>query len=440
MKNKLKYVIGGGVLTLLSTVVMWWSWEKETEKALALQPEVSSSISVDWEEVVEEEISDWLVLEGIARAERKVRLAFEVEGKIEAIGESIDGQQLREGMWVQGPNDGEKGQLIAMLDSRDYLEEYQKTKLAKARSENEALVSKAELERAISHKELAQSRFDRISKLKEKGLSSIQAFDERRSQLISANAELIAAKSRYLASRSLVEEQENSLAQAKRNFERTRIYAPWSGQIARMNIKVGDYISISELNTQTDTITTASFPVTLVDPSSFEVSVEVPANGLNNLKPGNPALIQKQRTSPKNPESADRSWFEASVYSVAPILSPDTRTVRVIVKTSKDNPPLIDGELLRVKVERQRKKALVISVNSIIYRNNIPHVFVVDRRSRQVLEKQVKLGIRDEKKVEIVKGLTSNEVVVTDGRHRLTSGDYVHLIQKVTIVEGRGNE
>jgi multidrug efflux pump subunit AcrA (membrane-fusion protein) len=61
--------------------------------------------------------------------------------------------------------------------------------------------------------------------------------------------------------------------------------------------------------------------------------------------------------------------------------------------------------------------------------NNTNYVFVTDESSGKAFKRSISIGKLYDDQIEIVSGLTENEIVVTGGQHKLTDGTPV-TIQK----------
>lgn len=429
MSKKSKWLIAMVVFVVVYISFATLSWEDTIAKYENLAPERDSLTKVEAVVATHQPLNDWIYSEGTARAVKKVHLTFEVEGRVAEVANAKDGEPLREGSSVYGPDsshDDKKGQLIARLDDKDYAEQVRIARGRVLQAKKEVDIAEAQFEQSKSRLSLAEARFKRVTSLRKKGASSKQALEEARAANTLARAEIRSSEARLASVKAAVKVAEDTQAQAQRNLNRTRIYAPWNGTIARLNIRKGEYVNPQSLNVSSDDAMTTTFPLTLVDDSRFEVSVEVPYFRRDDLIPGNIAYIQ-QGNAVKN--SIDADWFEAQVYAVSPILSPGSRTIRVKVRTVEKQVglQLSDGQLVKVKILQQQKEPLVIPVDALLYRENKPYVFVLNRNKKVEL-RWLSLGIREHNKIEIIKGLEAGELIVTKGRQRLIDNDRVQQI------------
>ena len=113
--------------------------------------------------------------------------------------------------------------------------------------------------------------------------------------------------------------------------------------------------------------------------------------------------------------------FEGKVFAVNPLV--DTAGRSVVIRAIVRNPEtsLRPGMFTRVKlITRDAKNALVVPEQAIVPQGDEQYVFrIVDGKVSRV---KVDIGQRRDTKVEILKGLDANDVVVTAGQLKLRDG------------------
>lgn len=122
---------------------------------------------------------------------------------------------------------------------------------------------------------------------------------------------------------------------AKRNqvkiaLDRTRLYAPFDGVIAEFNARVGDYVD--QVTAEPGKILV---PIVLIDPSLFEVTLE--------LTPWDGASVQEGQTAWVTPDSptlsaqrSNQADLPGIVHSVSPAVSETRRMIRVRLRLKAD--------------------------------------------------------------------------------------------------------
>ncbi|WP_193874250.1 Coq4 family protein [Coleofasciculus sp. LEGE 07092] len=230
-------------------------------------------------------ISAWVSTEGTLRAKQFRYLAFDVAGDITYITKR-SGRGLREGDKVT------KGELLAKIDDREELAnvskaeaaiaEAQKRKaaaaadvasaqsqVAQARSQVQQL--QAQVAKAQSQRNLAQTQLKRYQYLFNEGAVATSEIDTRtnavrdaeadiratsaqvasaKSQIQSAQSQVSAAQQQLEATESSITTAKAQLTQAKVALEGTKLYAPFSGIVAYLNIREGEYYTPQSVSSQ----------------------------------------------------------------------------------------------------------------------------------------------------------------------------------------------
>jgi len=139
--------------------------------------------------------------------------------------------------------------------------------------------------------------------------------------------------------------------------------APIDGVIARLNIERGDFYTPEVLQSQTEQEVLASIPVILLDPSAFEIEVNVPQNLLDVLVVGAPVLMDvvdlnatlEERTPDEEagpPRPAKEYPVRGVVYSVSPVLDSDRQNFLIKVRTTRGAERLRDGSTVSMWIRK----------------------------------------------------------------------------------------
>ena len=235
----------------------------------------------------------------------------------------------------------------------------------------------------------AKKQYDRVSRLADQGAISQSLYDQRRREYEAARARLIALESK-LHDRLIV--------------------APFSGIVGLRNISVGALVEPGDLVT------------TLDDDSVMKLDFTVPAVYLATLKKGLPIVAT-------SPAFADRQ-FKGKVASIDSRIDPSTRSVVVRAIIPNQGRLLKPGLLMRVELQKNPRKILVIPEEALIPLGRENYVFVVDRSTDPTVaeRRKVTTGGRRLGEVEILSGLDSGEFVITHGALRVQPGQVVKII------------
>jgi membrane fusion protein (multidrug efflux system) len=247
-------------------------------------------------------------------------------------------------------------------------------------------INQAEVQQARANLKLAQTKYDRAVELSQRNFISGQAKDEAENNLRVAQAAL-------------------SLVEAR--LAKTEIRAPFAGVIGLRVVSVGDY-----LKEGADIVNLES-----IDP--LKVDFRVPEMYLSQVQQGQTLTVTLDALPGKK--------FEGKVFAVNPLVDAAGRAVVIRAIVRNTDTSLRPGMFARVNlITRAEKEALVIPEQAIVPQGEEQYVFrVVDGKVARV---RVEIGQRREAKVEILKGLAANDVVVTAGQLKLRDGMAVTVI------------
>ncbi|WP_252106029.1 MULTISPECIES: efflux RND transporter periplasmic adaptor subunit [unclassified Halomonas] len=356
----------------------------------AIQQAPAVSVRVEPAEVLA--LQGWTYSQGTARSLRREYLTFTEQGKVTFVD-----QDLRVGVPVS------EGQLIAHQ--------------APGRLEAELASARASLEEAEASLSLARVTQDRYQTLVNQRSASAQELDEARVEVQQALATRDSARA--------------EIAQAEVMLEESRLVSPIDGVLARLNIEQGRYFMPNTVDSSTEQGALQTVPALVIDPSRFEVRVDLPSYNFNRVEVGARAVIggrPPQKADSLDPETLGESEI-GEIHAISPSVDPQSRTFEVIIRTTSEHPRLQDGAFVAVwMAEPEKTEALSVPFNALRFLNDQAFVFVYDETSGRVEERSVQLGQQAGERREVLEGLTAGEQVVTEGRTRLNDGDRVTLI------------
>jgi len=226
------------------------------------------------------------------------------------------------------------------------------------------------------------------------------------------------------------------MKQSQLPMERSSIYAPFDGVLAYVNIKRGDYFAPGLVNTSSEEALLQTIPLVLIDPTRFEVTMELPYFEGVLVKPGQRAVIMTSSGTAPSPSELDENSplqnnaVRGAVFSVSPAISPGGRSIQVKVRTGKGVEGIWDGMFVVCWIiVEEKEKAVKVPFDVFVYRQNKPYVFAVNETKGIVEQRQVVEGIAGLFEEEIADGVTAGTLLVTDGRHRLSDGAPVEVIE-----------
>lgn len=197
------------------------------------------------------------------------------------------------------------------------------------------------------------------------------------------------------------------LQTAKKQWDDTRVVAPFSGYITSQNTEIGAFVNPG--------VVIAG----IADISSLKVVLEISESNAYQFKKGQPVTITSDVNSGKKylGTIADISQ-KASASHTYP-------TEIRIVNNGKDK--LKAGTYVNVCVNMGKNaKGLLIPRDAIVSSVKDPSVYVVKNSIARLVK--ISIGRNIASSVEVLSGLSENDVVVTNGQINLTDGAKVSVI------------
>lgn len=416
-----------------------------------------SAVSVRVATVERGALNAWISGEGTARAVRREFLSFESAGRIAFV------DDLREGDRVK------KGHVIAMQEQARSAAEIANAEasIANARAgitsaeagiidaQTQVQVSDANVFEAQANLDLAQKTFDRFATLLAQASASQQEYDEAAARLAQAQAaaskaqhqaqavraQIETARSQLLTANSQLSTADAQLATARIGERESRLISPMDGIIAHLNIEQGFYFTPQIVQTNSEQAALDTIPVVIIDPSDFEIRVDVPAYEYDRVKRGARTLIEARARRRQSPgggfedeavgPSQDPDVYETQggVYAVSPSFDPATRTFQVKIRTTKGARRLLDGEFVSVWIAGpESPDAVTIPRGATRFSGGRLYVFVYDEESETVERVEIETGAQNDNRIEVLSGLEPGMKVVTEGRSQIGDGDRVRVI------------
>ena len=250
--------------------------------------------------------------------------------------------------------------------------------------------------------------------------------EEEQSQLASAkaaeaNAKLVFERNERLASAEAVAQLE--LERTRSGYEaasanvgavqarlRDRVLlAPFSGVLGFRQISLGAYVSPGQA------------VATLIDDSQMRLEFGVPSIYLADLRPG----LEINAVTKDIPGRT----FVGKLTSIDNAIDPVSLAVKVRATLPNADGALKAGSSMSVQLISKPRTSLAVSEISVVAEGSKNFVYVVDqsKETAVALKKEVVLGARERGTVEVLSGLNSGDVVVTDGVLKVRPGGPVKL-------------
>ncbi len=161
--------------------------------------------------------------------------------------------------------------------------------------------------------------------------------------------------------------------------------------------------------------------ITLDDNSSIYSDIKIPENYSASIKKGLP--VEVKITSYKD------KIFEGEVDFVSSRINADTRSLLSRIKINNKDLELISGSLLEVSVKFNLRNSLSVPDTSIMIEGDKSYVYKIN--DENIANKtEVKTGLRGDKNIEILSGLTEGDIIVAEGLKKVRPRGKIKPINK----------
>ena len=150
--------------------------------------------------------------------------------------------------------------------------------------------------------------------------------------------------------------------------------------------------------------------VTIDDNSTIYSDIKIPENYSAYIKKGLP--VEVKIASYKNKR------FEGEIDFVSSRINADTRSLLSRIKVKNKDLELISGSLLEVSVKFDLRNSLSVPDTSVMVEGDKSYVYKIN--DENIANKtEVKTGLRSEKNIEIISGLTEGDIIVAEGLRKV---------------------
>ncbi|HET6315834.1 MAG TPA: efflux RND transporter periplasmic adaptor subunit [Chloroflexota bacterium] len=220
------------------------------------------------------------------------------------------------------------------------------------------------------------------------------------------------------AAQAAVDQAQAQLDLAELGLKDTRIVAPVDGRVADRLVAPGARVSPQS-------------PIVTLVPPALEVVVNVDESQLGQISEGQSVQLQV----PAYPNVT----FGGTVNAIAPRLDSTSRTAAVHIVPNDEQAKLRAGMFARLSIVTAAKEsALMVPRDAVLSTSSGGQSSVVALDGGAIARRApVKLGIQDDRFVEILEGLDEDDLVATTGLADLHNGDAVAPQTNQAVALGR---
>jgi RND family efflux transporter MFP subunit len=409
MKQKLKHItISGLVIVAICLLVFFRILGKSARAAQAGEPSLRP-VAVAL--VQRRAIVNSLTLSGTFRPYQEVDVHAKVAGYIRQIFVDV-GDKVRQ------------GQVLAILEVPELTAQILGAEATIQHNQDSIRRAQSEIERSESAHSAAHLAYTRLKQASEArpGLIAEQELDDALAKDKEAEAQVDSAKAALAEAQSQLSVSDASRKQLVALEAYTRITAPFGGVITKRYADTGALIQAG-----TASNTQAMPVVRLAEWSRLRLVVPVPESAVSQIHMGSAVQVRVA--------ALNRS-FEGRVARFADALEQQTRTMQTEIDVENLDGTLVDGMYAETRLTLSKKDAaLTLPIQSVQREGSRASVLLVDHDGR-IEERQVKLGVEGNDRIEILSGLAEKDQVVIGNRSEFTPGEKV---QPKRVDEPAGN-
>jgi RND family efflux transporter MFP subunit len=224
----------------------------------------------------------------------------------------------------------------------------------------------------------------------------------------------IGSEIQYLESKSIYEAQKQAIDQLNKQLEKTIIKAPFSGVIDNVIVKQGEVIYPGRSNL-----------MLLLNLDNLYVESRVPEKYLNTITKNKDVIMYFPMLDLN---------LESSIKYSANFINPSSRTFRIETNIPSNNYNIKPNLNAKVKVnDYTNENAITVSLNHInIDSENNKYVYKIIEKQNNTyaIKTAIETGLKNGGLIEVTKGLTKNDIIVTEGFRKLTDNSIVKIINK----------
>lgn len=175
-------------------------------------------------------------------------------------------------------------------------------------------------------------------------------------------------------------------------LEKTELHAPFSGKIGLKSISEGAYV------------TPATTIATLTQTNPVKIDFTIPEKYSTQIRIGKPVKFEV--------DGQDGN-FSATITAIDPKVDPNLRTLRIRAIAQNPANRFIPGMFVRVTADLNASNSIMIPTEAIVPVLKGKKVFVV--KDGKATEVMVQTGLRTDKKIQILDGLSAGDSLITSG-------------------------
>jgi len=194
----------------------------------------------------------------------------------------------------------------------------------------------------------------------------------------------------------------------EKNLIETKLFPPFDGVLLKKLAEVGE-------------VTGVGLPIFAVsDIRKVKVSAFIPGNELQNIRIGEKAEVTIPSLG---------NIFEGTIVEVGSAADPASRAFSLKIEVKNPGLLIRPGMIAEITVQSGlTDELLTIPVESVLHDyDGQSYIYVADTTKSSAYRRNISLGRLSGDRIEIISGLTENEIVVVGGQQKLVNGSVIAI-------------
>jgi HlyD family secretion protein len=274
-----------------------------------------------------------------------------------------------------------------------------------------------------------------------------QTLDEVTYQKEAAHAGWEQAKAKYLATKAGALESESRRDKAKADVEAAKenllvaqadrdqaqvwldyrdIKAPYDGVVTQRNVHTGHFLQTSSSGTTNK----AAEPIfNMVDMNTVRIAVQVPEYDAPLVKDGATAVVRFQGLKDEE--------IVGKVTRNSDVLDNEARTLKVEIHLSNADRKLRPGMYVNVAIKVETPKVWTLPIDAVFTDGEKSYCFLVDQETGKASKTALKIGVRNDASVEILKKQSKSKEAKDRTWEDLTGLEQVVAANPESLIDGQ---
>jgi RND family efflux transporter MFP subunit len=206
----------------------------------------------------------------------------------------------------------------------------------------------------------------------------------------------------YIEMLSNLEQAKAAEAIARKNLKDSKLYAPFSGMVGRIRIEMGENV----LPNQT--------VLSLLKIDQVAVKISVPEKEVNHINISQEASIKVSATNNQS--------FSGEVFEKGIVADPVSHTYPLRIRVANPDGILLPGMVSDVTITDTQSTQILTIPNRCVLRDGAGNTFVWKVINKKAHKQIIQTGAQKTGGVEVTKGLSLGDEVITDGYQKVSNG------------------